>query len=202
MFTGFNGSARGYRTKPGDVVRQDASYWLPILALWTGARLEELGAAKLDAIANSKGIAYFDWRDRNDLKTPAARRVVPIHPKLIGLGFLKYVEAQRKAGADRLFPELPHDDTDAEASTRAWGKWWGLWSSANGFAERELTFHSFRHTFARACRGKIDEEVRDLLMGHKGQGSSGRDYGSGADLKVLANAMAKVAYPTFPLADQ
>src|SRR5713226_1932163 len=60
------------------------------------------------------------------------------------------------------------------------------------------TFHSFRHAFKRQCRGVMDEKMRDLLTGNAGTASVGRMYGRGADLKTLAEAMAKVDYPSFP----
>ncbi|MDU7187743.1 MAG: SDR family NAD(P)-dependent oxidoreductase, partial [Klebsiella sp.] len=43
------------------------------------------------------------------LKTVNAIRQVPIHPRLIELGLLEYVDALKVAGYDRLFPELKHN---------------------------------------------------------------------------------------------
>jgi hypothetical protein len=37
-------------------------------------------------------------------KTPAAQRVIPVHPELIKIGFLLYVEEVRQGGHDRLCP--------------------------------------------------------------------------------------------------
>lgn len=38
------GQLWGYRDEPGRMLLKDAHYWLPILALWTGCRLEEIAA--------------------------------------------------------------------------------------------------------------------------------------------------------------
>ena len=39
-------------------------------------------------------------------RDPNARREVPLHPDLITLGFLTYVNEMRRAGHRRLFPKL------------------------------------------------------------------------------------------------
>lgn len=207
MFTGCSrthnrrGELWGYRDKPGSIVLRDGSYWMPILNLFHGNRMEEWGGAKVADIKREGDIDYLDLLHR-DLKTDTAKRLVPIHPKVIALGFLDYVAERRAAGDEYLFPEFPHDTSesiDPQASTRQFTKWWGLWSDANGFPDPSINFHSFRHTFKRACRGKISEELHDLITGHKGGGGAGRGYGRGADLPTLADEIKLVEFPTFKL---
>ncbi len=43
------------------------------------------------------------------MKAVHAIRQVPLHPRLIELGLLEYVNALKAAGYDRLFPELKHN---------------------------------------------------------------------------------------------
>lgn len=207
MFTGcskthsVNGYLMGYREEPGDIVLKDGRYWMPILNLHHGNRMEEWGGAKLADIKREGEIDYLDLLHR-DLKNDTAKRLLPIHPTVVALGFLDYVDERRAAGDVYLFPEFPHDTSEAddpEASTRQFTKWWGLWSDANGFPDPSVNFHSWRHTFKRATRGKIDEELHDLITGHKGRGGAGRGYGQGSELQVLADAIAKVTFPTFKL---
>lgn len=207
MFTGCakthnsNGELWGYRDEPGAILLKDGRYWMPILNLFHGNRMEEWGGAKLDDIKRDGDIDYLDLMQRT-LKNDTAKRLLPIHPKVVELGFLDYVAERRAAGDEYLFPEFPHDTSeseDPEASTRQFTKWWGLWSDANGFPDPSVNFHSFRHTFKRACRGKISEELHDLITGHKGGGGAGRGYGRGADLQTLADAIKLVEIPTFPL---
>ena len=207
MFTGCSkthnrkGDLHGYRDVPGAIVLKDGRYWMPILNLHHGNRMEEWGGAKVADIKREGEIDYLDLLHR-DLKNDTAKRRLPIHPAVVGLGFLKYVDERRAAGDEYLFPEFPHDTSEAvgpEASTRQFTKWWGLWSDANGFPDPSVNFHSWRHTFKRATRGKIDEELHDLITGHKGRGGAGRGYGHGAELQVLADAIAKVNFPTFKL---
>lgn len=207
MFTGHHddGSERlqGYRERPGSNVRKDEAYWLPIFCLWHGCRLEEVGAARVRDIKDEDGTTYLDLRDRL-LKNPQSRRQLPLHAEMQRLGFLEYV-----AGLDQdgyLFPGLPHDPNDDLASTRLFSKWWGRWCTANadmpgsGFDEPAKVFHSFRHSFKRACReGGVAEEFSDLLTGHKGNNHAGRDYGRGVRVAVLAEQIERVRYQTFPI---
>lgn len=116
-----------------------------------------------------------------------------------------HVSAQvaRQRGEVYLFPELPHDPAEVLSSSRTFTKWWGMWCERNGgegsgINDPNKTFHSFRHSFKRACRDAgLGEEIHDLLTGHKGA-SVGRGYGQGAGLKVLSEAIERVSYPSFP----
>ncbi len=209
LFQGFDRAptkarAWGYRELPGDTLVKDAQYWLPILGLWTGCRLEELAAARAaDIKHDAEGGWFLDLSERK-LKTRQSQRRVPLHQTLIDVGFVTYAQEQQRRPDAYLFPDLPHDPEGRLSSSRRFTKWWGLWCGSNNgktgkIASPDKTFHSFRHSFKRACRDAgIGEEVHDLLTGHKGA-SVGRGYGQGASLKVLAREMAKVAYPTFPL---
>ena len=212
MFTGcskthtVNGHLNGYREEPGDIILKDGRYWMPILCLFHGNRMEEWGGAKVAHIKTEKvgeeEITYLDLKGRK-LKAKRLEYRVPIHPHVVAkLGFLDYVEARFKAGEEYLFPEFPHDDDaeDPEASTRQFTKWFGLWCNANGFTDPETNFHSWRHTFKHYARKPEVGEISDLISGHSSRGASSvaQKYGRGALLKVLADAIAKVEYPTFP----
>ena len=202
MFTGCvlsvtrAGKPYGLREKPGPTIRKDAYYWLPILGLWTGCRVEEMGAAMAADVKQEDGIWLLDLRERGDLKTDdSSPRPIPLHQGLLNTGFLDYVKTLDPGG--RLFPDLPHDPNDIEASTAGFTKWWGRWSDANGFPDPALTFHGFRHTFKLACKGRMPEDIHDQLTGHKG-GSVGRDYGGPSSVKMLAEHLASISFPTFP----
>lgn len=207
----FNGcdDTRGYRKGVGEVLRKDAFYWLPVFCLWQGCRVEEVGAAMAADIKQEEGIWFLDLRNRT-LKNEQSQRMLPLHPQIVRLGFPDYARRQPTGG--RLFPDLPHDERSALprgtkrlASTRQFSKWWGRWCAANaptpgqGFDHPHKVFHSFRHTFKRSIReAGVTEEMSDLLTGHKGNDHSGRRYGQGVSVAVLASEIAKLDYPTFP----
>jgi integrase len=201
------GGTHGYRTHAGDILVKDARYWLPVVALWQGCRLEEIGFAAVEEIRSVEGIWCIDLRERPDnrIKNDQSRRLLPIHPKLIQLGFIDYVDQQRAKGSDRLFPELPHDLRKValpKRSTRGFSKWWGLWMGANGFPDRDINFHSFRHTFKTVCAPLMPEPIHDFLTGHKhARGATSASVGRGyihPDVRQAYEAICKVDYPTFP----
>jgi hypothetical protein len=85
----------------------EAAYWLPLLGLFTGARLEERGQARVEDVKEAEGIRFLDISDAGEgksVKTASSRRRVPIHPELVRLGFFEYVEQRRKAGDDSFSP--------------------------------------------------------------------------------------------------
>jgi integrase len=168
-----------------------ANYWLPYLALYTGARLEELGqltTADIDEESEAPFVQYIWIRpgDGKRVKTKSSIRRVPIHPMLSG--FVDF--AVRQDGP--LFPELTR--TSYGSLTAAWSKWWGRHArKVCGISDPRKTFHSFRHGWKDAARGVMPEEHHDAITGHS-NGSVGRSYGTGVPLKVLAESMAKVTF--------
>jgi integrase len=198
--------AKGERPKQG---KGEAAYWLPLLALFTGARLEEIGQLRV-ADVQSKTYADEDGKTRsgwflhitettdeagqeNRLKNAASERLVPVHPELLRLGFVAYVQKLTDQQG-RVFPDLAPNIYGR--LTAKWGEWFGPYMrTVCGITDRRKVFHSFRHTFKDYTRrAKIAEGVQRQLMGHAGKDVAD-DYGSGYDLHSLAEAMATYRVP-------
>lgn len=183
----------------------EAAVWLPLLALFTGARLEEIGQLLVADICTEHGIDYLSITDLNPeadrgqtgkhLKNAASRRKLPIHPELIRIGFMRYVGSLRKKEEVRLFPAL-RPDCHGKV-TGNWSKWWSRFRrKVLGITSRLKPFHSFRHTFRDACRDAgLGEEVTDALMGHTLSQKTGRRYGRGFSIAKLHEAISKINYP-------
>lgn len=77
-------------------------YWLPILGLYTGARIEELCRLQGQDIYKQDGIWVFHFH--RGVKNKASVRKVPIHSKLLDLGFISL--AHRLPPNERIFCEL------------------------------------------------------------------------------------------------
>ena len=130
-----------------------ADYWLPLLGLYQGTRLEEAAQLRCEDVKIEDGIHYLDIHgcDGRKVKTATSERRVPLHPEIIRLGFLNHVEAQRTAGQERVFSELSQS-THGEFSA-AWSKSFGRFlRNVVKITDRRLVYHSLRHTFASACR--------------------------------------------------
>lgn len=157
---------------------REAAFWLPLLALFTGARIEELAQIRVADIRHAPGLGHFlDIHDgeNGQLKNLASRRRIPLHRELLACGFLDYANSVRRPGF--LFPDLKPNPR---------GKRGGYFSNffsghlrrQIGITDRRKVFHSFRHTFKDICRAVgIDEEVHDALTGHSRPGAS-RGYGN------------------------
>lgn len=183
---------------------KEAAKWLPLLALYTGARLEELGRLLVADVREEVGHSYFFLHTMGEgkrLKGRASRRKVPLHPELIRLGLMDYIAERRKAGDKALFPDLRSKRGEI---TAAFSTWWRRYQTSIGLTDKRKVFHSFRHSAKRALRdGGVDKTLRDALQGHAARDIAeayGLDEeGLGVSLPVLSAAMAKLAYPGLDL---
>jgi len=204
LFTGFDPDrSTRFREIPGETVKKDVRYWLPILSLFHGGRLTELAAMPLsDFKQTSSGTWFFDLTDRplkgaRRVKTESGKREIPLHPHMAKIGFLEYVVALRAAGEVWLFPDLDHDSR--HGAGHEFSKWWGEWMDNLGLSDPQITHHSWRHSWKRRARASsVKEEMHDVISGHKGIASVGREYGEGADIEDLARDMALIEFPAFP----
>ncbi len=183
-------------------------YWLPLLGLFTGGRINELSQLYLSDILQSEGGQWYldfnltgtdkiDEKDKS-LKTINALRVVPLHDRLVQLGLPEYVQALREAGHKRLFPELKRDPV------KGYGKPASSWFNER-FLGRTLgierngmkTFHSFRHTFLTATeRLGTPERVMAQIAGHqRGDTESWNRYAKDRDANQLAPVVNGLAFP-------
>jgi integrase len=189
---------RGARFKGG---RGEAQYWLPLLALFTGARLSELGQLRVcDIQKDDNGIAFINigTSGGRTVKTRTSVRNVPIHAELRRLGFLGYVEGRRKAGEDvTLWPLL--GSAENRRHSAAFSQWFGnyLRRKPLSIADRgKQPMHAFRHLFKDMCRDAgVSEEVNDALTGHAAGKSVGRGYGSGHSVARLYAEISKIKVP-------
>ncbi|MGY3693616.1 integrase [Bradyrhizobium sp. USDA 3240] len=183
-----------------------AGFWLPVLALFTGARQAELGGLTVANVqtdaATSVPLLYFvTERARGKrVKTDASERVVPVHPEVIRLGFLSYVDARRRANGNDawLFPSACPER--GRAGVPAWSQWFGRYLRASGVTDKAKVFHSFRHTVKDALRrGRADHEMREALIGHAQASSVSWGYGANAMLSrfgaaALSDAVNRITY--------
>ena len=160
--------------------RGEAAFWFPVIALYAGARRTEIAQLRLgDIRTGGAGIAFIDFNDEGDdqnLKTASSARSVPIHRDLMAVGLLDYVaDRAKKAKADE--PLWAEFSSPIGPKAKLWSKWFGRYLGENAVDSPSKTFHSFRHTFKRACReAGISEEVHHAFTGHAG-GGVGRSYG-------------------------
>ncbi|MBK6355946.1 MAG: site-specific integrase [Betaproteobacteria bacterium] len=185
-------------------------YWVPLLALFAGARLEEIMSLRTKDIVmvgdvlcldinreldkRELGQAMTDRRgnlvvQEKQLKNDDSVRICAIHPTVIDLGFVEYVEYRRRRKDIRLFPE-----TKVRAGTERHGttasNWFGRYLDRRGITSRKKVFHSFRHTFINALKQNgVDLELARELAGHQGASITyalyGKDLMPGVQREIL-----------------
>lgn len=166
-------------------------YWLPLLALFTGARANELAQLRLSDIVEKDGIMCIDinagedidGKRRKSTKTiTTSVRLVPIHSDLIALGFLEYVKELRSTGHWCLFQEMNPQDVTRDSKTYNYEmvKWFINYRRACDVVENEkgkAVFHSFRHTMAsRLLSAQIQDFVVSGILGHAQSSMTTRQY--------------------------
>ena len=173
-----------------------ASYWIPLIALFTGCRLEEIGQLSINDIVNESDVWHInihDYGEGSSLKTDSSIRIVPIHSELIKIGFLKYRQFVADKGFTSLFPQFKRNKQGK--LTKEFSRDINRKIDRAGVTDPNKTFHSFRHKFKTLCRlAEIQEDIHDALTGHVNS-SVGRSYGSGHSIKRLNTEIQKIEVP-------
>lgn len=148
-------------------------FWVPLVALYSGMRLNEVCQLRTDDVEDIDGVLTFNIRHRPELNQEVKNkqdRTCPVHPTLLKLGFGRYLEEQRAKGEVRLFSNLT--------------LWRGKWKrKIEGWYNRTFepkfvsdadtkSFHSLRHCFCNKfkqeglLRTRDDEYVLKSMVGH------------------------------------
>jgi integrase len=150
---------------------QDENYkfWLPLIGLFTGARVAQIASLDCNDIKQVDGLWIIDFNVNNDKKSAknkASIRQVPIHSNLLDFGIIEFAEIMKEKG-ERLFPELSHWTTKDGYSRKA-GKWFKSYlnKTLNTTKVKKQSFHSFRSTLVSYMRtANVAEPTRNKIIG-------------------------------------
>lgn len=181
--------------KAGDTRPRRHKFWIPLLGLWTGARLNEICQLYTEDVTSQERVPVILITDETGedqrLKTKQSKRAIPIHPELVKVGFLGYVEEQRKKGEKYLFPDLSVSKSGSRSDN--FSKWFGHFRDRTLGTYTGTNFHSFRHTFRDAIReAELDKEIGARLGGWQGTKDVMDTYGKGHSIIKLQKAIAKI----------
>ncbi|UCV22862.1 site-specific integrase [Ferribacterium limneticum] len=166
-------------------------YWAPLIALFTGARQNEIAQLHLADFYEVDGIPLISINDQGEgkrLKTKAGKRTIPVHAELVRLGLLRYVDELRTTNETRLFPELP---LQRDGYGQKVSKWFQRYRRQCGISDNGKVFHSFRHTVIdRLKQADVPKEKIAALVGHEDDsvtfGRYGKDFSSAIMREVVA----------------
>ena len=180
--------------KPG---RLDVEYWVPRIMAFTGCRLGEAAQLRKDDVRQEQAIWVIDINEADQgksLKTRSSRRVVPIHRRLIEIGFLDFVEA---APPGFLWPEDMRTAPNPEVSrVDKLQKRLAHVFRAAITDHKKTAAHSFRHTVSARLKTHSvqDYQVAEILGHELGSMSTGR-YGKVTDLTTLKKVIDLLELP-------
>lgn len=192
-------------TQPPRWRLDDYKFWLPLLGLYTGARLSELCQLRLEDIRQELGvwIISINRTGSKQLKTSDSERLVPIHKQLIETGFLDYHQARLDiVKQDMKAPLFENIRVYGDLSPGHVASRWYLGSSQGshgylglcGLGEEGLTYHGLRHTFINQFRRQnLDLAKAKALVGHADKSTTG-GYGDCYPAGVLKDELDKIDF--------
>ncbi|WP_417796365.1 DUF6538 domain-containing protein [Terasakiella pusilla] len=183
--------------------KSGAEYWVPHIGLYNGLRLNEICQLNVEDVILRDKVWCFNITRETDrgvddkvLKTKASERVVPVHPQLLELGFMRYLKRFERKPRGKLFPDIRAGTTGYRSDQ--FSKWFARFlKSIDANAER-TSFHSFRHNFRDALRtADVRHEIAMLLGGWSDRSNSRASqafYGRGYSMSVMVVELGRVRY--------
>ncbi|MEQ8835630.1 MAG: site-specific integrase [Lacipirellulaceae bacterium] len=167
-----------------------ADYWVPWLALYSGARIEELAKLKVGDVERRHDVPFIHIRGR--VKNKVSVRRLPIHSALIKKGLVEH--ARQRGDADRLlFDDVEPDKYSIHSAKLS--KRFGKYLRAVGVTDQRKVFHSFRHFYKDACRdADVPIQVQNALLGHTSK-AVGEGYGQGYSVRKLSEWVEEIRFP-------
>lgn len=195
----------------------EASYWIPLLMFYTGARPEEVAGLALSDLRHDDALGWYfvvidrpsdedyDLFDehvpashRRTLKNAQSQRRIPVAPQLIELGLLRYVEWLRAKRETMLFPTLKKDWH--EKLSGSFSKFFGRYIRALGIEDSRKVLYSLRHTMKDVMEAAgIPSKYLQRVLGHTtGDGRITDGYGSDLPFTRVAEYFNNIKFPTIP----
>jgi len=195
-----------------EIITNPEHIFIPLLALYQGARLNELCQLYKEDIKQVDGIWSIDLNREKDksIKNDNSVRVIPIHPKIIESGFIDYVQSIK---TDRLWPnlkkalthELKTGETEASAKgtfSKDFSKWFRVHLNRKYVTKgSDKVFHSLRHNIIHNFRDLgISGEHPPALLGHLSEHEmTFVTYGKNIPVEFLLETLKKVNYDVYSI---
>lgn len=139
-------------------------FWVVLIAMLTGMRLNEICQLYKNDIVNVNDIWCFDinCNDNKRTKTVSSLRTIPIHPILIKLEFLEYIQ---RIKSTHIWPNLPYHEKNGYGYL--FQKWYQLFNRKEITQDKRKCFHSFRHSVTDSLKQNgVDQQVIAEIVGH------------------------------------
>lgn len=174
--------------------------WIPLIILHTGLRPGEVCQLRVSDLrqCSDKGIWYFHVSDegpKQTIKTPNARRDVPVNQALIERGFLDYFRRRKQERKTQLFncTATGKDDDWSRNFTQRFNRFLG---NRLGYESGNRPgAYSLRHTFINALKqSDRPEHVVADIVGHSKRSITYDRYGKPTGLSKKAAVINSVNF--------
>ena len=197
-------------------------YWIPILMMYHGTRLEEVAQPFVSEIIEEEGIWCLRIDNHREpagdqkktrVKNENSVRLIPLHHKVLSLGFLDYVRHLENCGETKLFPDLSrltpkgqfvkhgkkvtaffNEDSEKE-NKKSYLTKCGIKHVDTNAGTKSLI--CFRHTVQKVLNDNptnIITEKIDQLFGHAPR-NIGKKHYSGFSLGTIQEVVNLIDYP-------
>ena len=183
--------------------------WIPLIALYSGARHGELCRLSVSDINVAHRIPYMlvtEEDDSGNIVTNArgerSRRLVPLHPLLVEMGLLEFVDGRKAQGRELLF-ELRRKGSDefAPLTGEYYARTFEAFNRKHVTNDLRKSFYSFRYNVHRALQLKnVPQETCFAITGHIPQYDSAQIAAEDHCLADKYSALVQLAYPGVELA--
>ena len=172
-------------------------FWIPLISLYSGMRLNECCQLFSDDIGELDGVpVIFLRKDPEGIKTfknKVSLRVVPIHPVLQQIGLIEYAQSMQDDMQKMLFPNIKPSAKGSYSD--ATSKWFSRFIDSSKLKREGLVFHSLRHTFRDAARDNdLNREAVAKLGGWTVSDDVMDKYGKGHSITRLYSEISKIEY--------
>lgn len=187
---------------PAALVDEPWKFWIPRIALFSGARQNEIAQLKVADIAQDPEtkIWFFTIHngDQNSTKSAAANRTVPLHSQLIEHGFLDYVAGLNESEENELWPTL--GERSGKKGSNVSRYWTSLktrhqvLSNRTDKSEKEKVFHSLRRVILNELtKAGVDLVTIQSIVGHEPSLGASKSYlDEPVPLSMKKNAIEKL----------
>lgn len=171
--------------------------WIPRIMAYTGCRMGEAAQLRKVDIRMEQEVPVFDFNEESEqknLKTDGSRRCVPIHPRLLELGFLEFVAS---CAEGFLFPERIRFTANAERGNMdLLSKQLNRWLRSAGVVDKRKSVQSFRGTLVTRLKElEVAEYNIAQIVGHENDNITTGRYGKKVNLKTLGDVVARLQLP-------
>jgi hypothetical protein len=195
------------RFEPGDQIFHDGLYWVPLINVTGGPRSAESAGLSIAEVVYEEEVNgrmvplaiphfYLQFTRWRRLKNGQSIRKVPIHPRLIELGFIEYVRAMKALGHELCFPEfynrngLSFSDVARKRIKDPLMEHHFPQGTSRLRGRKDVDTHSIRGTATAQLRNaEVPKHIRLAIFGWEGDDEDEATYPEEVPLELLLPAL-------------